>query len=144
MEDGLMYTHKAYSQRNDAGTDSLEHQLMMAVRTLRALAAECDGDDDYFKTWAHSVLDRRPLVFIAAVMEEGQTLTWLIDPAESDAVVDASYCDLPEADGSGREIAQAHLPEKSHLLHTIEEHINWLVREKTGMFLSKRAAPAVP
>src|SRR5215216_4114632 len=59
---------------------SLEQAISQSLANMRQLAAD-SGTDDYWENWTKEVMDRRPLVFVAAVMN-GQTLSWLMEPQD--------------------------------------------------------------
>jgi hypothetical protein len=117
---------------------SLEHAISQSLATMRQLAAE-SGTDDYWENWTTEVMDRRPLVFVAAVLD-GQTLAWLMEPqggAEHDGVLHtAAY----HRRATGSEVASdpgsAECIGKAMPIETILQGVNWLVRDLTGEPLS--------
>ena len=117
---------------------SLEQAISQSLANMRQLAAD-SGTDDYWENWTTEVMDRRPLVFVAAVMD-GQTLAWLMEPqagAEHDGVLHAAAyhrrgvsSDALSDPGSAECIAKTMPVEK------ILGGVNWLVRDLTGQPLS--------
>ena len=112
---------------------SLEQVISQSLANMRQLAAD-SGTDDYWEHWTTEVMDRRPLVFVAAVMN-GQTLSWLMEPqggAVHDGVLQAAaYHGVlhdPGTAGEGR---------KTMPIETILHGVNWLVRDLTGEFLTE-------
>jgi hypothetical protein len=106
---------------NQASTTTLEQSVSRAIADMRALAAEA-GNDDLFEDWCKEVLDRRPLVLVAAVLPS-QAITWLMEPNHDGVLV---------AGGP----VPATVEVKSKALSDIADYVSWQVRETTGSFLT--------
>jgi hypothetical protein len=102
-------------------TTSLEYALGCAIGDMRELAAHA-GDDDAFEAWSTGVLDRRPLVLVAAVLPS-QTITWLMELNHDGVLV---------AGG----VVPATVEVKSKALSDIADYVSWQVRVTTGSFLT--------
>ncbi len=118
-----------------AATVSVEHTLGASLATMRKQAAEA-GTDDYFENWSKEVLDRRPLIVVAALME-GQTMAWVMEP-DGDGVLRSGISHLTAADGTPRYLGHAQRACKTTLLDAIAGDVGWLVKKDAGEFLSER------
>jgi hypothetical protein len=107
---------------------SLEQAISHAIGEMRTAAATANRDD-YWGNWTADVLDRRPRIFVAAVME-GQTLAWLMTP-DDDGVLHATV---------GRHSADAELVFKTRALGAIADDVSWSVKEATGLHFHESRA----
>jgi len=132
-EEPIEEDHAMVMQTPDANTAprtpvSLEQATSHAIGEMRAAAATADRND-YLGNWAADVMDRRPLIFVAAVMP-GQTLAWLMTP-DDDGVLHAAV---------GGFSADAELVFKTRALDAIADDVSWLVKEATGMHVHESRA----
>ena len=122
---------------HEVETASVERALAAALASMRTAAEEAaaKGRDDFSDVWTAEVMDRQPLVFVAAVLPglPGQTMTWLMEP-EGDGVLSAEVTQFGSADSMPREVGYAHLELKTKLLDTIARDVGWLVKERSGQF----------
>ncbi len=121
-------------------TVSVEHALAESFRKMRELAAEA-GTDDFYENWSREVLDRRPLIVVAAVMER-QTITWVMEPgiavdSAHDGLLSVGVDHVVRADGKASlDVGLAMVDSNNTKTpRTIAEEVSWLVKESTGEFL---------
>jgi len=122
---------------------SIEHALAESFRKMRELAANA-GTDDFYENWSREMLDRRPLIVVAALME-GQTITWVMEPgigvdSAHDGLLSATVSHGVRSDDTARIDIGRALVESSTTKTplTIAEEVSWLVKESIGDFLPGR------
>jgi hypothetical protein len=101
---------------------------------MRQLAAD-SGTDDYWEKSTKEVMDRRPLVFVAVVLD-GQTFSWLMEPEDEptrDSVLHTATYNLRGATCDPGDVGEGR---KTMPIETILHGVNWLVRDLTGEFLT--------
>jgi hypothetical protein len=120
-------------QRDDfAGpaTVSLEHALTAALEKLRERAATA-GTDDYYDNWSREVLDHRPLMVLAVVLD-GETRMWVRDSGE-DGAVRADIRHVLSTDGQTvHDLGRAELAFEDRTLHDISQSVSWLMQDHTN------------
>ena len=121
---------------------SFEQSLASAVVTMRQAAADAaadlaaSGDDDYWTRWTAEVLDRRPLIFVAAV-DRHLTMAWLME-APSTAPTSEGVLEASARHGRGSD-ADCPMQTKAHA--DIAQGVNWLMKVATGEFLRPTTGP---
>jgi len=119
---------------------SLEHGLTACLGRMRLLAANA-GSDDWYENWSREVLERRPLILVA-VATTGRTDLWLMERGGSrdnagDGVLYAAVSHLLRGDDQPAiDLGRAQRDTKEYVLSRIADHVDWLLREKTGEFLA--------
>ena len=106
---------------------SIEDAITRSLAAMRAVAAQAPESTDYLDVWAREIMDQRPLIYVAVVME-GQTLGWVMTPNDVDVL---------RARG-GQASVTTEVVMRSKALHDAAVSIDWAVRELTGEGLSKR------
>ena len=118
--------------------DSLEDTLAAAIGAMRDLVATA-RTDDYEENWSRDVLDRRPLIVVTAVTDNG-TWMWVREPGH-DAVLHAEVRSpgIPYPDGETlADRSHAELGVENRALHAITEEVSWLVKDRyTGVHLDE-------
>ncbi len=110
-------------------TVSVEHALAAALGKLRERAVNA-GTDDYYEAWSREVLDRRPLMVLAVVIE-GQTRMWVREPGV-DGVLYADVSHLRGTDGETvRDLGHVELAIEDRTLHAITQEVAWLMKDRT-------------
>jgi hypothetical protein len=115
----------------------IERALAVCLERMRRLAANADTDD-FDENWSREVLERRPLIVVAAVLP-GQTWTWLMEPedgAEHDGVLYAAVSHFARPDGTPHDIGCARVELKTMPMEAILHGVSWLVKGLTGEFLT--------
>jgi hypothetical protein len=104
-------------------TQTLEQAISASFEAMRTAAAKADRTD-YLGNWTAEVMERRPLTFVAVVME-GQTLSWLmpLDDDNDDNALHAGVFGLA---------ADAEVVMRGKALADAVDAISWLVKEATG------------
>jgi hypothetical protein len=120
----------------DAAPMSVEQTLARCLGKMRALAATC-GTDDYYENWAREVLDRRPLVLVAA-LTRWQNLVWVLEAEPDPKSYGVLYAELaPHTFTSGLILDPGEAEIRTlngKALATIAADVGWLVKEETGEF----------
>ena len=121
---------------------SIEHAISQSLATMRELAAKA-GTEDYWENWTREVMDRRLLVFVAAVLD-GQTLAWLFEPngdakPDYDGVLHTAgyHCRRVDNAVAIDVMTVADWERKTMPVETILHGVSWLVRDLTGEFLEE-------
>jgi hypothetical protein len=123
-------------------TAPLEQAIATALESMRRAAAKAaaKGRDDFYETWTADVMDRQPIIFVAAALPGG-VMAWVIDPSDAEGVLEAhvSYrFDLPDADGAQRHDLPPSLAKHemwTRLYASVVEDVSWLVRERSGQHI---------
>ena len=131
----------AMQTAHEVETASVERALAAALASMRtASEAAAKGRDDFSDVWTAEVMDRQPLVFVAAVLP-GETMAWLLDPG-NEAVLEAEIAHRFDFAGVGtsrddipyRRVASQEL--WTRLFDSVADGVSWLVRERRGRSLS--------
>ena len=116
--------------------DSLEDTLTAAIGAMRDLVATADPDD-YDQNWSREVLDRRPLIVVTAVTDNG-TWMWVREPGH-DSVLHAEVGSrgIPYLNGETLADRSHAEPEvENRALEAITREVSWLVKDRyTGEHL---------
>ena len=112
----------------EPATVSVEHALAAALGTMRERTAPA-GTDDYYESWSREVLERRPLMVLAVVMD-GETHMWVREPGE-DGVLRADIRHVLSTDGQTvRDLGRAEVELEDRMLHAITAEVSWLMQDR--------------
>ena len=124
-----MVTQAEQPNAGETVQTSLEHAISRSLASMRQAAADA-GTDDFWENWTKEVMDRRPLVFVTALLD-GQTFAWLMEPqdgAEHDGILRTAAHHRPGTPDLGA----VECEHKTMASETIIHGVNWLVRDLVG------------